>query len=136
MYDRIVRQAALFGAVLALGVAAGVGLVLGDDRVPLLSVQPGAADGISVELLDGTKITGKANLEQLGVDTAFGVLKVPIAELVGFTPGMDSRPDLAAGRHADRGAGRRESAAAGSGPEGSNSTGAHAQADRGRARQR
>jgi len=59
-----------------------------------ITVVPGAADGISVELLDGTKVTGKPKLDQIGVNTAFGALKIPIADLVGFTPGMDSRPEV------------------------------------------
>lgn len=49
------------------------------------SVQAVTGDGFSVELLDGTKITGKANFEQIGVETAFGVLKVPVADLVGLS---------------------------------------------------
>ena len=48
------------------------------------------------ELLDGTIIDGTINkLEQLTVKTAYGTLRIPIAELVGFSPGLDSRPELA-----------------------------------------
>jgi len=56
---------------------------------------PGARDGIGVELLDGTRITGKLKLDQIAFDTAYGTLKFPIADLVGLRPGMDSRPDMA-----------------------------------------
>ena len=95
MHDRIARQVALLGAVLALMVVSELRLVRGDDGAQPSSAQSGAADGISVELLDGTRITGKANVEQIAVETASGTFKVPLADLVGFTPGLDSRPDLA-----------------------------------------
>ena len=55
-----------------------------------------AGERFRFELLDGTTIDGTINeLEQLTVKTAYGTLRIPIAGLVGFSPGLDSRPDLA-----------------------------------------
>ena len=94
MRDRIMGQATLLGVVFALGMVAGVGHVLGDDGAQPSSAQSGAADGMCVELLDGTRITGVANVEQLAVETASGIVKVSVANLVSFTPGIESRPEL------------------------------------------
>ena len=47
------------------------------------------------ELLDGTVITGTMDAAALTVKTSYGTLKVPAADLVSFTPGLDSRPELA-----------------------------------------
>ena len=54
------------------------------------------AEMFRFELMDGTIIDGTINkLEQLTVKTAYGTLRIPIAELAGFSPGLDSRPELA-----------------------------------------
>ena len=47
------------------------------------------------ELLDGTVTTGTMDAAALTVKTSYGTLKVPAADLVSFSPGLDSRPELA-----------------------------------------
>jgi len=40
------------------------------------------------ELMDGSVITGTMEAAALTVKTSYGTLKVPAADLVGFTPGL------------------------------------------------
>jgi len=55
-----------------------------------------AGEAFRFELMDGTTIDGAIDkLEQLTVKTAYGTLRIPVTELVGFSPGLDSRPALA-----------------------------------------
>ena len=65
------------------------------DAAPPSTPQPGAADALCVQCLDGTKITGKAAVEQFVVETAGGTVNVLLDDLFRLTPGIESRPELA-----------------------------------------
>lgn len=57
---------------------------------------PGVADTMRFHLLDGSIITGRPTVKELVVETSYGTLKIPLTELRGFRPGLDSHPDIAA----------------------------------------
>ncbi|MDX1945045.1 MAG: hypothetical protein SFU86_06530 [Pirellulaceae bacterium] len=47
---------------------------------------------IRLHLLDGSVISGDLSVSEITVDTAFGKLVVPVANIRSFTPGLDSYP--------------------------------------------
>jgi len=53
-------------------------------------------DVVKVYMLDGSIITGKINLKEFLVETSYGLLKVPVADVLKITPGLDSHPEVAA----------------------------------------
>lgn len=71
-----------------------------------VELEPAAMDGkrkhknapdpetISLHLMDGTVITGRPSVRQIRVETKFGTLNVPIAELVGLVPGLNTHVEL------------------------------------------
>ena len=42
--------------------------------------------------MDGSLITGNFSIEALEVKTAYGILSIPVSEIVSMTPGMKSHP--------------------------------------------
>ena len=50
---------------------------------------------LSFTLMDGSFITGGIDADSLSVKTRYGSLQIPVGELICFTPGLDSHPDLA-----------------------------------------
>jgi len=72
--------------LLVLVVLATTGVSLGGElRSPALSFT----------LMDGSVIAGAIDTDSLSVKTRYGSLQIPMRELVRFTPGLDSHPDLA-----------------------------------------
>lgn len=66
-----------------------------DERVvEIPSTRKVSPDGITLFLMDGSVISGRLALSEIEVETDFGKLKVPIAKLKTFTPGLGSHPDL------------------------------------------
>jgi hypothetical protein len=47
-----------------------------------------------LHLMDGSMITGRLSLKELTVETKFGTLNVPVANIRSFTPGLSSHPTL------------------------------------------
>jgi hypothetical protein len=43
--------------------------------------------------MEGSVVTGKLSTDTVTVETAFGKLEVPVANIVSFTPGLDSHPE-------------------------------------------
>ncbi len=61
------------------------------DHTPRKPKTPGA---LRLYLLDGAVLTGDLAIKEFTVKTQFGDLKVPVTEVLGFTPGLDSHPKL------------------------------------------
>ena len=47
-------------------------------------------------LMDGSIITGKLGIKQFTVETAYGTLTIPVADVQVLRPGLDSHPEIAA----------------------------------------
>src|SRR5438270_8360657 len=59
--------------------------------------KPGLADAgtnrsMRLHLMEGSVVAGKLSTETVTVKTAFGNLEIPVANIVSFTPGLDSHP--------------------------------------------
>jgi hypothetical protein len=70
----------------------------GDDNggaAPAPVALPSDPDVVTMTLADGSKITGKLTIQEIKVNTSFGVLTVPISKIQSFTPGLESRSELA-----------------------------------------
>ena len=46
-----------------------------------------------LHLMEGSVVSGKLSTEAVTIETAFGKLEVPVANIVSFTPGLDSHPE-------------------------------------------
>ncbi len=55
----------------------------------------GDPEALKLHLMDGSLITGRLALKDLTVETKFGTLNVPVANIRSFTPGLASHPALA-----------------------------------------
>lgn len=55
--------------------------------------QPGSSRTMRLHLMEGSVVTGKLSTDTVTVETAFGKLDVPVANIVSFTPGLDSHPE-------------------------------------------
>ena len=55
----------------------------------------GDPEALRLHLMDGSMITGRLSLKDLTVETKFGTLNVPVANIRSFTPGLSSHPALA-----------------------------------------
>jgi hypothetical protein len=64
---------------------------LGGDA-PLDAADP---ESLRMHLMDGSVITGRLSLKDLSIETKFGMLNVPVAKILSFTPGLASHPTLA-----------------------------------------
>lgn len=58
-------------------------------------VDSGDPEALKLHLMDGSVITGRLSLKELQVETKFGMLNVPVANIRSFTPGLTSHPTLA-----------------------------------------
>lgn len=67
-----------------------------DTATPAPEAPPIDPDVVTLTLADGSKISGKLTVNEIKVETSFGVLTIPISKLVSFAPGLDSREDYAA----------------------------------------
>lgn len=66
--------------------------------VAATGARPGVAQTSSsrlmrLHLMEGSVVTGKLSIDTVTVETAFGNLQVPVANIVSFTPGLDSHPE-------------------------------------------
>jgi hypothetical protein len=52
------------------------------------------AGDLKITLMDGSVLAGKLSVADLTIDTRFGTLKVPIAQIQSFAPGLKSHPDF------------------------------------------
>jgi hypothetical protein len=52
-----------------------------------------APRALRLHLMEGSVVSGKLSIDALSVETPFGKLDVPVANIVSFTPGLDSHPD-------------------------------------------
>jgi hypothetical protein len=76
--------------------------------VPAVAAKPLPPDYIKLYLMDGTVIPGRLSMKEIAVETQFGNLNVPVANIKSITPGLQSHPALAkevSGLIADLGAG-------------------------------
>lgn len=55
--------------------------------------QPSSSRTMRLHLMEGSVVTGKLSTDTVTVETAFGKLDVPVANIVSFTPGLDSHPE-------------------------------------------
>src|SRR5579862_2672013 len=55
--------------------------------------QAGGSRTMRLHLMEGSVVTGKLSTDTVTVETAFGKLEVPVANIVSFTPGLDSHPE-------------------------------------------
>ena len=81
----------LFGTVLATLTFAA------DETVsvePNGSSMPSDPNFVRLHLMDGSMIAGRLSVSELEVETSFGTLKIPIAAIKSFTPGLASHPKL------------------------------------------
>lgn len=87
------RSAAV--VLMALGAAALVAAP--PDKAPEDGAPKAAppTDTIKLFLMDGSVLAGKLGIKDLTVETAFGTLKIPVIEIKGITPGLESHPELA-----------------------------------------
>jgi hypothetical protein len=46
-----------------------------------------------LHLMEGSVVAGRLSTETVTVETAFGKLEIPVANIVSFTPGLDSHPE-------------------------------------------
>src|SRR5687767_4225490 len=56
---------------------------------------PADPDAVVLHLMDGSTIHGKLTIGEIEIETAFGMLSVPVTAIVSFTPGLGSHPDVA-----------------------------------------
>lgn len=52
-----------------------------------------ASRGIRLHLMEGSIVTGRLSIDAISVETPFGKLDVPVANIVSLTPGLDSHPE-------------------------------------------
>ena len=57
------------------------------------AAQAGGSRTMRLHLMEGSVVTGKLSTDTVTVETAFGKLDVPVANIVSFTPGLDSHPE-------------------------------------------
>src|SRR5579872_310036 len=57
------------------------------------AAQNGGSRTMRLHLMEGSVVTGKLSTDTVTVETAFGKLEVPVANIVSFTPGLDSHPE-------------------------------------------
>ncbi len=57
------------------------------------TAQPGNPRTIRLHLMEGSIVTGRLSTEMVTVATEFGKLDIPVANIVSFTPGLDSHPE-------------------------------------------
>jgi hypothetical protein len=62
---------------------------------PAAAVKPLPPDFIKLYLMDGTVIPGRLSTKEIAVETQFGNLSVPVANIKSITPGLHSHPALA-----------------------------------------
>lgn len=53
----------------------------------------GSSRAIRLHLMEGSVVSGKLSIDSFQVETPFGNLQVPVANVVTITPGLDSHPD-------------------------------------------
>ena len=61
-------------------------------EIPRKPVVPLGPKHIRLHLLDGSVISGDLSVSEITIDTAFGKLVVPVANIRSLTPGLDSYP--------------------------------------------
>ncbi len=86
------RRVVLAG-VMAIG-AVGVRGDGGTQTAP--APAPVDPEVITVQLMDGSQITGKLSVKQVEVQTPYGTLQVPVTDIQSITPGLGAHPTLAA----------------------------------------
>ncbi len=96
---------AMNGTRISQGMLSGLLLsaaLLADEPASPPVVAPGARPGVAqtsgsrtmrLHLMEGSVVTGKLSTDTVTVETAFGKLEVPVANIVSFTPGLDSHPE-------------------------------------------
>ena len=57
------------------------------------AAQPGHSRTMRLHLMEGSVVAGRLSTEMVTVETEFGKLDVPVANIVSFTPGLDSHPE-------------------------------------------
>src|SRR5579863_3792024 len=59
------------------------------------AAQIGGSRTMRLHLMEGSVVTGRLSTDTVTVETAFGKLEIPVANIVSFTPGLDSHPEEA-----------------------------------------
>jgi hypothetical protein len=54
---------------------------------------PRGPRALRLHLMEGSVVSGKLSIDVITVETPFGKLDVPVANIVSFTPGLDSHPE-------------------------------------------
>lgn len=57
------------------------------------AAQAGGSRTMRLHLMEGSVVTGRLSTDIVTVETAFGKLEVPVANIVSFTPGLESHPE-------------------------------------------
>lgn len=66
-----------------------------EDPGPRAPAEPVDPEVIKLHMLDGSIMTGKLSVKEILVETSFGKLTIPVANILSFRPGLDSFPELA-----------------------------------------
>jgi hypothetical protein len=66
-----------------------------EQNLPAAPVKPLPPDFIKLYLMDGTVIPGRLSTKEIAIETQFGNLSVPVANIKSITPGLQSHPALA-----------------------------------------
>ena len=82
-------------AVGAVALTAGwSGELVAQPAAPAAAAPAADAGVITLNLMDGSTISGTLSVKDIPIETEFGALRVPIGRIVSFTPGLDSHPDF------------------------------------------
>lgn len=49
---------------------------------------------VRARMMDGSLLAGELSIDEIVVETEFGILKVPVTSILSVTPGLDSHPEL------------------------------------------
>jgi len=66
----------------------------GKDEPARPAAEPAPPDTLKFHMMDGSVITGKMAAKEIVVQTPYGTLKIPVADVRSFRPGLQSHPDM------------------------------------------
>jgi hypothetical protein len=88
--NRHIGMALVSAAILSAGALTAVA----DDGTPSGAVVAPSPDQLTLQMMDGSTISGKLAVKSLTVQTPYGTLEIPVEAIRGITPGLDAHADL------------------------------------------